>query len=182
MQHRVLWRFERLLHVTISIPICIYRINTSQVFLLRCQSFFIFYFYFHFFFINPSFCFQGTINLWNVVCRFQSMAIHVCARIFFFFFLFCSVFSTSCYRWFVLYFIKSVSRPLVNGSRIVLILFQSVVVHDIYPPRYICRDYFEAWPFISSRLVSLRCSTFDWIAGQERRRGRSTQLFLNCPI
>lgn len=180
MQHRVLWRFERLLHVTISIPICIYKYVPS--FFTTLSVFFYFLFLFSFFFINPSFCFQGTINLWNVVCRFQSMAIHVCARIFFFFFLFCSVFSTSCYRWFVLYFIKSVSRPLVNGSRIVLILFQSVVVHDIYPPRYICRDYFEAWPFISSRLVSLRCSTFDWIAGQERRRGRSTQLFLNCPI
>ena len=97
----------------------------------------------------------------------------MCAHIFFFF-LFCSVFSTSCYRWFVLYFIKSVSRPLVNGSRIVLILFQSVVVHDIYPPRYICRDYFEAWPFISSRLVTM----FNFRLNRGAREERSVDTII----
>lgn len=106
MQHRVLWRFERLLHVTISIPICIYKYVPS--FFTTLSVFFYFLFLFSFFFINPSFCFQGTINLWNVVCRFQSMAIHVCARIFFFSFCF------------VLFFLP---RATVDSFYILLSLF-----------------------------------------------------------
>lgn len=93
----------------------------------------------------------------------------MCAHIFFF----CFVFSTPCHRWFVLYFIKSVFRRWLTVLESYWFCFNRW--STIYPPCYICRDYFEAWSFISSRLVSLRCSTFDWIAG----RGRSIQLFLN---
>lgn len=108
MQHRVLWRFERLLHVTISIPICIYRINTSQVFLLRCQSFFIFYFYFHFFLLTHPFVSREQ-SIFETLCVVSSQWRSTYVRAYFFF-SFC----------FVLFFLP---RATVDSFYILLSLF-----------------------------------------------------------
>lgn len=101
---------------------------------------------------------------------FQWRYIHVYARIFFFF---CFIFSTPRYRWFVLYFIKSVFRRWLTVLE--SYWFQSVV-HDIYPSMLFLSGLFRG---LTLYLVSFRYDVQLSIESRSKRRDRSIQLFLN---